>query len=812
MRIAIQVFGTPAGSRHQGIRRFTHGFVNALLDLDSGHEFLVYAEDNTPLEDLPGAGRAEVRRLRPDPTRGERIVNDVTQWLLGTNADGVDVLLLTVPCGLWSDHLLPLPPLNGVKLVSIVHGLIPLLFPDQYLADRPGPDRVRSYFRGLERLKRYDGLLALSDSTRDDLCRYLGLPAERVTNIRAASDATFFTPAPVGQAREDLRRLGITGRFIYSLGAMEHRKNVWGLIEAFAGLPEGLRSDLQFVLTYAPDPGEAEQIRSHALGLGMLDRLLLTGRVDDETLRSLYRACEAFVFPSRFEGFGLPLLEAMHCGALVIAGDNSSQIELVGAAGLLADADNADDIRAKLEAVLASPTLAADLRQQACRQAAQFQWTTTAELGIAALERIKGRTTARAGRVRAGRPRIAYFSPFAPLLSGISDYSARLIEALKAHYWIDVYHDSGYVPELGNNAPEFACYEHRLFRRIAAVRGYHAVLYQMGNWKYHNYIYKMLPYFPGLVTLHDFNLAALRYWDAMANGHGHVTFREELASYSSESAERFGPMLDRWSELPGGVVDACVREGLHLNHQVFAHATGVIVHSPWCLDKARRIYPGYDRPLTVVPHGATVAPLASERRAAVRARYDLPQDALIVGNFGIVHPSKMNVESLQAFGTLAARDPSALFLVVGPEWDEGASRSAVAGLGLGSRVRFLAPKPTSEFVELVGIADIGLNLRRPPTYGETSGTLLDLLRHGIPTIITDVGTFADFPEHTARKIPWVNESSQALLTRTLIVLAENRSAREELRTSSMRYVNDRHNWSRVAAMYANAIESSPRES
>jgi glycosyltransferase involved in cell wall biosynthesis len=419
--------------------------------------------------------------------------------------------------------------------------------------------------------------------------------------------------------------------------------------------------------------------------------------------------------------------------------------------------------------------------------------------------------TARVDRTRAVRPRIAYFSPFPPLLSGISDYSARLIEALKAHYTIDLYHDSDYVPELGHSAADFGCHDHRLFRRIAPVRGYHAVLYQMGNWKFHSYISKMLPHYPGVVTLHDFNLAALLYWDAMASGGGHEAFHRELASYSAEAGARFGPMLDRWSELPGGVVDACVREGLHVNHQVFTHASGVIVHSPWCAEQARRIYPGLKHPLAVVPHGATVAPLAPEDRAATRARHALPQDALIVGNFGIVHPSKMNVESLRAFAELAARDAGALFLMVGPEWDEGASRAAVASLGLASRVRFLAPAPTKEFVELVGVADIGLNLRRPPTYGETSGSLFELLRHGVPSIITAVGTFADFPDRAVRKVPWVDESSQDLLTGTLLELAANRSAREELRASSMRYVRERHDWSRVASMYADVIEASLRD-
>src|ERR1700749_165503 len=127
----------------------------------------------------------------------------------------------------------------------------------------------------------------------------------------------------------------------------------------------------------------------------------------------------------------------------------------------------------------------------------------------------------------------------------------------------------------------------------------------------------------------------------------------------------------------------------------------------------------------------------------------------------------MNVESLHAFKAVAERDPEALFVLVGPEYDDNASRECVAELGLERRVRYLGPKPADEFVELVGAADVGLNLRRPPTNGETSSSLLDLFRQGVPAIITDVGTFSDFPEIAARKIPWTGSSSQDLLTKTL---------------------------------------------
>ena len=180
---------------------------------------------------------------------------------------------------------------------------------------------------------------------------------------------------------------------------------------------------------------------------------------------------------------------------------------------------------------------------------------------------------------------------------------------------------------------DFACHDARLFRRNAAILGYHAYLYQMGNSPMHKTMYEALPSYPGVVTLHDFNLAAFRYWDATQNGRGHETFRDEIAAFNADAAVRYGPMLDRWSKLPGGVVAACAREGLWLNQRIFAHATGMVFHSPWSVDRARVLYPDYPGELTVIPFGATVAPIDRDRKAATRARYNLPADAVIVGNF-----------------------------------------------------------------------------------------------------------------------------------------------------------------------------------
>src|SRR5262249_27895987 len=153
----------------------------------------------------------------------------------GTNADGIDMLLLTNPSELRFDYVPPSPPLNGIKMVALVHDLIPLIYSEHYFRQWPGPEYVRQYLRGLDRLRRYGAFVTNSAATRDDVIAHLGARPDRVTNIGAGGDGSFFTPDPADAT--DLGHLGLDGPFIFSVGSIEYRKNVNGLIDAFAALP-----------------------------------------------------------------------------------------------------------------------------------------------------------------------------------------------------------------------------------------------------------------------------------------------------------------------------------------------------------------------------------------------------------------------------------------------------------------------------------------------------------------------------------------------------------------------------------------------
>jgi hypothetical protein len=372
--------------------------VSRLLADRGPHDYLLYFHAGLPGADEAWPGAAAIRWLEPDDGGA---IDGAVRRLTVENPERLDLLLLSNPLENFRGYLPPQPPAGGVRMAAIVYDLIPALFPQQYLRH---PAIAEAYRRALAALEQYDLLLTISDAGRDDCLRLLRTTADRIVNISAAGDESRFFLADAARDSEagaaTLERHGILGPFVYSLTALDHRKNLAGALSAFELLPSELRPSHQLVLTCAmSSDDDYARVQSIVAQSPAAERIVLTGPLDDDVLRVMYQRCAAFLFPSRYEGFGLPILEALQCGAAVVAGRNSSQIEVLGEAGLLADAESPGEIAAQLRRVLEDAELAQRLRDAAPQQAQKFRWELSAERCRAALEATIARPPA-AGRIR----------------------------------------------------------------------------------------------------------------------------------------------------------------------------------------------------------------------------------------------------------------------------------------------------------------------------------------------------------------------------------------------------------------------------
>lgn len=385
MRIGVDMLADQSAGRNRGTGRYTRGLLAELIP-NTSHEFVLYYYGGLPRTDCP-TGR---RRIIRDLPAGESL-HAAAEKLASHNNDLLDVLLLTCPLENFHGYLPPFPSRRCPKLAAIVYDLIPLRFPDDYLRH---PGIAQSYRRALTALRQYDVLLAISESGRSDIVELLGVSPERVVNIGAGCDAGLFGPTDSGfsdAAASWLAQQGIEQPFVYALTALDDRKNLSGLLAALERLPPRLTDAYQFVLTCAASSEDDARRAGEIVGRSSVGkRAVLTSSLDDEGLRTLYRQAAAFVFPSRYEGFGLPLVEAMQCGTPVIAGRNSSQIEVVGKAGLLADVHNADELARCIATLLDDRRLADHLRTLGFKQARRFTWQAAAERCSQALEMAVG--------------------------------------------------------------------------------------------------------------------------------------------------------------------------------------------------------------------------------------------------------------------------------------------------------------------------------------------------------------------------------------------------------------------------------------
>jgi glycosyltransferase involved in cell wall biosynthesis len=290
-------------------------------------------------------------------------------------------------------------PLNRVPLFMIrpyvvtIHDMANLLFEETASKARMELRRYR-FRRGLVRANR---IIAVSDSTKRDVEAMMGVPSDRICRVYNAPDPGFFTRASTagGQQKRILERYQIDYPFLLYAGNIRRHKNIPRLIEAFAVVREELKShptykDLRLIII-GDTISQYPAVRQAVIRSRVESVVRFLGFVPFDTLRCFYESAAAFVFPSRYEGFGLPPLEAMACGTPVVASNASSLPEVVGDAAIQINPENVFDIARGVKEILLDEELRATLVRRGREQAARFSWNWTARQVLEIYREAAGR-------------------------------------------------------------------------------------------------------------------------------------------------------------------------------------------------------------------------------------------------------------------------------------------------------------------------------------------------------------------------------------------------------------------------------------
>lgn len=305
----------------------------------------------------------------------ERLANGIRERQLRKYLAGVDVFHS-------SEVLNYATP--GAKTVATIYDMTAVLFPEYHTAQNRALQAEK--FRFVQ--EKADAVIAISESARQDAVNYLGIEAERIHVIYAGVDPAF-RPLPAAMVAEVLARHGLrAGDYILHVSTIEPRKNLVRLLQAYHAIWQRQPESTPRLVLAGGTGWFFREVFDRVQALGLAEQVTFLGRVDDTDLPALYNGALFLAYPTLYEGFGLPALEAMACGTAVLTSNVSSLPEVVGDAAVLVDPTDVESIANGLQTLLDNTTLRKQLEWAGQQQAAQFSWEKAAENTLAVYQNV----------------------------------------------------------------------------------------------------------------------------------------------------------------------------------------------------------------------------------------------------------------------------------------------------------------------------------------------------------------------------------------------------------------------------------------
>lgn len=814
MRIVIDLQGAQStGSRNRGIGRYTLSLAQAMIRNKGEHEVIIALSGLFPdtIEPIRAAfeGLLPQENIRVWHASGPvSHIESANNWrrktaeliresfLASLQPDLVYVTSLFE--GLVDDAVTSIGLLTKTIPTAVtLYDLIPLINRKPYL-DNPV---VESWYENkLDQLRRADLLLAISESSRQEGIKYLGFPQEQAINVGTAADQQFqCITISAAKERKVRERYGLARAFVMYTGGIDHRKNIEGLIRAYAQLPKSLRANHQLAIVCSVQPESRHLLEELAKHQGLAaDEVILTGFVPEDDLIALYHLCQAFIFPSWHEGFGLPALEAMSCGAAVIAANTSSLPEVIGREDALFDPHDDKSIAEKLTQVLTDSAFRTELISHGLEQAKKFSWDESAKRALKAFEQYHTARSMAQPRISLPtyRPKLAYVSPLPPERTGIADYSAELLPELARHYEIDVIVAQETItdPWINEN-----CSVRSVDWFTSHAHLYERVLYHFGNSPYHQHMFDLLARVPGVVVLHDFFLGHITTHMDGLEGQDYPDFLAKTLY----QAHGYQAINERYHA--DNIWDMAWK--YPCNKTVLENATGVIVHS----NNSRRLAAQwfgeiFAKDWSVIPLLRVSA--ITEGRAEARLALGLNEATFMVCSFGVLGPNKQNQRLLDAWlASSLSKDKRCQLMFVG-ESDAGVYGEEltvkIRNSGYADRIHITGWTNMAQFRQYLAAADMGVQLRTL-SRGETSAAVLDCMNYGLPTIVNANGSMADLPINAVWMLP--DEFVDVDLVAALETLWQDKNKRRILSERAREVIMTKHSPRTCANQYIQAIEN-----
>ena len=354
-----------------GFKTYTENLIAALAAVDQDNQYFLYLDREpdqyTKMPDTSNFTYRVVPALIPFLGMMWR-----EQFRLPRQAARDKLDLFHAPC-------LSAPLIIGCPTVVTIHDVI-WHSPKKFSGNNSKPFSIRRamqdwYYRIVPNLsvKKAQAIITVSESSKHDIVQLLGVPSEKICVTYEAASDKFREISDDKEIASIYLKHDLASDFILALGSADPRKNIHTLLEAYALLPASLQEHYQLVIVWSHG-FLANHIDKEIHAAGLSNRVKVLEWIPNKDLVLLYNAAALFVFPSRYEGFGLPLLEAMACGTPIVAANNSSIPEITDNAALLTEAGDAHALAETISLVLKDESLRTDLMVKGFKRAAFFSW------------------------------------------------------------------------------------------------------------------------------------------------------------------------------------------------------------------------------------------------------------------------------------------------------------------------------------------------------------------------------------------------------------------------------------------------------